>query len=102
MENATDLRRLLFDKEIDARIKAGQDGIISIMLSENRRLEEKVDSVKEKMVSENRRLEDKVDSVKEKIDSVISMKKWAIGMFVTILLIVAAQALPSIIAMVNQ
>ena len=95
MENATDLRRLLFDKEIDARIKAGQDGIIGIMLTENRRLEDKIDSVKEITVSENRRLE-------EKIDSVISMKKWAIGMFITILLMFAAQALPSIIAMVNQ
>ena len=87
-------RRL--DEKIDSvekRLEAKIDGVEKRLVAHIRRLDEKIDGV------ENR-LDEKIDGVEyrlgSKIDQVLSMKKWAVGMFVTIMLAIVALAAPNI------
>ena len=118
-----DFQRYIHDKDIDVRIKASRDDVLHVVRADIGMLESKVDSNFEILNSKFDALESKFDALEskfdaleskfgalgfkvdnntkrleDKIDSVVSMKKWVVGIFVTILLAVAAFAAPNIVS----
>ena len=73
---SADFSKYIADRDIDARIRSSRDDTLSI--------------VEAKFGSEFKRLDDKISSV-------ISMLRWGIGMFVTIILAMAALAVTVVI-----
>ena len=99
---ALDLQKHMANMGVDSRIKAGRDDALRIMQAENRRIESRMESSFEALRSDIRRLDEKIDGairrLDEKVDGVASMKKWVVGMFVTILLALAAILAPGVAA----
>ena len=97
-----DFQKLIHDKDIDARIRASRDDVLHLVRADIKMLESKVDSNFDSLNSKIDALESKVDNntkrLEDKIDNVVSMKKWIVGIFVTILLAVAAFAAPNIVS----
>ena len=64
-------------------------------------LNARIDKVEQNLNARIDKLETRIDKVDERIDKVhieiISMKKWAIGMFIGVILTIAALAIPNII-----
>ena len=75
-----DFRLYMADRDIDSRIKTSRDDMLQIVQAEFR--------------AEFKRLDDKISSV-------LSMLRWGIGMFVTIILGMAALAVTVVIALMN-
>ena len=106
-----DFQEHLFNKDIDSRIKSSRDDTLKIIQADIRVLDSKVDknfelldskidnnfevlnakidSLAEVMKSDNKRLDDKIDKGFEvliaKIDGAVSMRKWVVGILITIL-----------------
>ena len=105
MNEALDFRSYFVQKDVNARIKESRDDLLHIMQSEHKRLEEKMDS-------EHKRLESKIDNLEKRMDGlearmdrmetridfianqIVSMKFWGIGLLITVLLAIAALAVP--------
>ena len=107
MNEAIDFSWHFAQKDVESKIKASRDDMLVIMQSEHKRLDEKIDGV-EKRLNERidgveKWLDEKIDGVEfrlgSKIDQILSMKKWAVGMFVTIMLAIAALAAPNLAAL---
>ena len=88
------------------------DAKTTTMQSDIKILDAKVDNNFELLKSDVKRLDHKIDSnfevlntkievLNTKIDNVVSMKKWVVLMFITILLALAALIGPNIIALFN-
>ena len=109
MNEVIDFSRHLVQMDVESKIRTSHDGLLIVMQSEHKRLEDKIDySVKmlnDKIDGVEKRLEVKIDGVEKrldaKIDQILSMKKWAVGMFVTIMLAIAALAAPNIISLIR-
>ena len=69
-----DFQKYMADRDIDSRIKASQDDVFRIM---QYRYE---------------LLDTKIERLGDKIDNAVSSRKWIVGMFITILLAIAALA----------
>ena len=78
-----DFQKYMADRDIDSRIKASKDDVFRIM---QYRYE---------------LLDTKIERLGDKIDNAVSSRKWIVGMFITILLAIAALAVPVVISLVN-
>ena len=78
-----DFQKYMADRDIDSRIKASQDDVFRIM---QYRYE---------------LLDTKIERLGDKIDNAVSSREWIVGMFITILLAIAALAVPVVISLVN-
>ena len=127
MNEVIDFSRHMAQMDVESKIRASHDNLLVVMQSEHRRLEEKIDysvrmlndkidGVEKRIDGVEKRLDAKIDGVEKrldakidgvekrletKIDQILSMKKWAIGMFVTIMLAIAALAAPNIISLIR-
>ena len=119
MNEAFDFHKHIVNKDIDSRIKKSRDDTLKIIQADIKVLDPKVDKLDESVRADIKVLDSKVDNkfevldsridkldakvgknfevldskigrLDDKIDNVVSMKKWVVGMFVTILLAVAA------------
>ena len=92
------------EDKIDISVKRLEDKIDGV---EKRigGVEKRIDGVEKRIDDVEKRLDVKIDGVEQrlgsKIDQVLSMKKWAVGMFVTIMLAIAALAAPNIISLIR-
>ena len=112
-----DFQRHMYDRDVDARIKASRDDMLHVVRADIRMLESKVDSnfdvlnskgdsnfdvLNSKIDSNFDVLNSKIDNntkrLEDKIDNVISMKKWVVGIFVTVLLAVVTLIAPNIVS----
>ena len=111
----------LLNRDIDARIKMSRDDTLKIIQADIKVLDAKVDNNFEVLCAKIGVLVAKVDNnfelldakidnrfdvldtkivrLDDKIDSVASMKKWVVGIFVTILLAIAALVMPNVVAL---
>ena len=122
MNVALDFQNHFAQKDIDTRISKSRDDIMQVMQLEHRSLDTKIDTfyrmldakidantkmLNEKIDFNTQILNAKIDAIDKRIDKVesridklhvemISMKKWAIGMFITVLLAIALLAIPII------
>ena len=114
-----DFQKYIVDRDVDSRIKSSRDDMLRIMRADIKALDAKVDGNFEVLISKIEVLDAKVDSnfevlnskidtlaastqaefkvidtkierLDDRITQVISMRKWAVGMFVVILLAIAA------------
>ena len=91
---AIDLHKHLVDRDFDSRIKSSRDDMLRIMQADIRVLDTKIDNRFEvldtKIDSNFIMLNSKIERLDDRINQVISMRKWAVGMFVVILLAITA------------
>ena len=110
---AIDLQKHMYDRDIDSRIKASRDDTLQIVRADIKALDAKVDRNFEVLTSEIKALDSKVDRnfevlntkidvsvqrLEDKIGNFASMMKWVVGMLVTILLALIALAVPNIVS----
>ena len=85
----------VLDSKIE-RLDNKIDSLSASMHSEIKVLDNKIDSLSASVQSDIKRLDDKISQVDDKISQVVSMTKWGVGMFVSILLAIAALAVISL------
>ena len=116
MSEVLDFKKYFAQRDAESKAKASLDDMfIFLMQSEHKRLEQKIDisviRLEEKIIGVDlkidgveKRLDAKIDGVEtrlvSKIDQVLSMKKWVVGIFVTIMLGFAMLAAPGIISLI--
>ena len=104
-------------KDIDAKIRQSRDDLLLIMQSEHKQLISKVDALEIRLDSRIDGLEARIDGLDKRMDGfdirmgrmenrmdeqtfqIVSMKKWAIGLFLAVLLAIIALAAPIYISM---
>ena len=116
MNEAFDFHKHIVNKDIDSRIKKSRDDTLKIIQADIKVLDSKVDSNYELLDSKIDKnfevldskieknfdvLNTKIGRLDDKIDNVVSMKKWVVGIFVTILLAVAALAVPVVLSLLS-
>ena len=116
MNEAFDFHKHIVNKDIDSRIKKSRDDTLKIIQADIKVFDSKVDSnfeVLDSKIDKNFEvLNSKIDNLAgvmksdhkrldDKIDNVVSMKKWVVGIFVTILLAVAALAVPVVLSLLS-
>ena len=104
-----DFQEHLYNKDIDSRIKSSRDDTLKIIQADIKVVDSKVDNNFEVLSDKIEMLDVKIDNrfevldtkigrLDDKIDNVISMRKWIVGIFVTILLAIAIQIAPNVVA----
>ena len=95
-----DFQTHILDKDVDSRIRASRDDMLHIVRSDIRMLEvkfeAKLEAMDAKFEAKFEAVDAKIGALGAKIDSVVSMRKWVMGMFVTILLAAAAMVGPQV------
>ena len=90
-DGTTDFGKYIVDRDIDSRIRSNRDDMLQIVQTEFR--------------AEFKRLDEKIDNrfgrLDDKVSSVLSMLRWGIGMFVTIILAVAALAVTVVFSLIS-
>ena len=114
-------------RDIDAKIRQSRDDLLLIMQSEHKQLISKIDALEIRLDSRIDGLEIRIDGLDKRIDGldkrmdgfdirmgrmenrmdeqtfqIVSMKKWAIGLFLVVLLAIIALAAPIYISIFLQ
>ena len=116
-------------KDVDSKIRESRDDLLLIMQSEHRQLNLKIDNLDSRIDTRIDALESRIDALESKIDTridalesridgldkrmdrmenrmdemtfqIVSMKKWAIGLFLAVLLAIIALAAPVYVSLV--
>ena len=96
-----DFQEHLFNKDIDSRIKSSRDDTLKIIQADIKMLDAKIEVLDAKVDKNFEVLNTKIGRLEDKIDNVVSMRKWIVGMFITILLAIAALAVPVVFSLIN-
>ena len=111
----------IWQKDVDSKIRESRNDLLLIMQSEHKQLDLKIDTFKSsidlRIDALESRLDSRIDGLEKRIDGldvrmdrmenrmeeqtfqIVSMKKWAIGLFLTVLLAIMALAAPIYITM---
>ena len=106
-----------WQKEVDSKIRESRDDLLLIMQAEHKQLNTKIDALGSRLDSRIDGLDKRMDGLDKRFDGldarmgrmeirmeeqtfqIVSMKKWAIGLFLAVLLAIVALAAPIYITM---